>query len=46
MAAILLQITYPGYNLAWSDEFTGAALNQTYWNYETGDGCPKLRMGK
>lgn len=33
-------LTYPGYNLAWNDEFNGAALNQADWNYETGDGCP------
>ncbi len=32
--------TYPGYTLAWSDEFSGAALNQADWNYELGDGCP------
>ena len=42
MAAILLQTTYPGYNLAWSDEFNGAALNQADWNYEVGDGCPNV----
>lgn len=34
--------TYPGYNLAWSDEFNGAALNQADWNYEVGDGCPNV----
>ena len=32
--------SYPGYNLAWSDEFNGAVLNQADWNYELGDGCP------
>lgn len=33
-------LTYPGFNLAWSDEFSATSLNQTFWNYETGDGCP------
>jgi beta-glucanase (GH16 family) len=33
---------YAGYNLAWSDEFNGAALNQSDWNYEIGDGCPNV----
>jgi len=38
-------LTYAGYNLAWSDEFSGTALNQTFWNYETGDGCPNCGWG-
>lgn len=33
-------VSYPGYNLTWSDEFDGAALNTTDWNFEIGDGCP------
>ena len=29
--------TYPGYTLAWSDEFnTGSTLDPTKWNYESG----------
>jgi beta-glucanase (GH16 family) len=28
--------SYPGYHLAWSDEFNGNALNTQVWNYETG----------
>jgi beta-glucanase (GH16 family) len=28
--------SYANYNLAWSDEFTGNALNTQNWNYETG----------
>jgi len=35
-------LTYAGYTLAWSDEFTAAALNQNFWNYELGDGCPNV----
>jgi Glycosyl hydrolases family 16/Calx-beta domain len=33
-------LTYPGYSLAWQDEFNGSSLNLADWNYETGDGCP------
>ncbi len=28
--------TYPGYTLAWSDEFNGNSLNPQNWNFETG----------
>ena len=28
--------SYPGYHLAWSDEFSGNALNTGDWNYEQG----------
>jgi beta-glucanase (GH16 family) len=28
--------SYPGYHLAWSDEFDGQSLNDQYWNFETG----------
>ncbi|MEO6228997.1 MAG: family 16 glycosylhydrolase [Ferruginibacter sp.] len=27
---------YPGYTLTWSDEFSGTAINQNNWNFETG----------
>lgn len=30
--------SYPGYNLAWSDEFSGAVLDGQTWNFETGGG--------
>ena len=30
--------SYPGYTLAWNDEFSGAALNTSDWTYETGGG--------
>jgi beta-glucanase (GH16 family) len=28
--------TYPGYHLAWSDEFDGKTLNSQWWNFESG----------
>ncbi|GAC1395488.1 MAG: hypothetical protein NVSMB63_15720 [Sediminibacterium sp.] len=28
--------TYPGYRLVWNEEFNGAALNQSDWNFESG----------
>lgn len=31
---------YPGYTLAWSDEFNSTSLNMTDWSFENGDGCP------
>jgi beta-glucanase (GH16 family) len=34
--------SYPGYTLAWSDEFNGASLDASVWGYESGDGCPDL----
>jgi beta-glucanase (GH16 family) len=30
--------TYPGYTLAWSDEFSGSSLDANAWNYEIGNG--------
>src|SRR5258706_2076032 len=35
-------IAYPGYTLAWSDEFNGTSMDATAWTAETGDGCPTL----
>ena len=29
--------TYPGYNLLWSDEFSGRAVNINDWTFETGN---------
>ncbi|MEP7144237.1 MAG: family 16 glycosylhydrolase [Ferruginibacter sp.] len=29
-------VSYPGYNLTWSDEFTGNSINQGNWNFESG----------
>jgi beta-glucanase (GH16 family) len=34
--------TYPGYTLAWGDEFDGPALDNSAWSAEVGDGCPAL----
>ena len=31
-------LTYSGYALAWSDEFSATTLNATVWNQETGNG--------
>lgn len=31
-------LDYPGYTRVWNDEFDGAALDQSAWNYETGNG--------
>ena len=29
--------SYPGYTLAWSDEFSGASINTNDWNFEVGN---------
>ncbi|RYY89021.1 MAG: glycosyl hydrolase family protein [Chitinophagaceae bacterium] len=34
--------SYPGYTLAWSDEFNSSALNTGWWSNQNGDGCPNL----
>jgi beta-glucanase (GH16 family) len=34
--------SYPGYTLAWSDEFNGTSLNTSYWANQNGDGCPNI----
>ncbi len=31
-------LVYEGMELVWSDEFDGEELNETYWNFETGNG--------
>jgi beta-glucanase (GH16 family) len=31
-------LTYPGYTLVWSDEFSGKSLNTAVWNQEQGTG--------
>ncbi len=31
-------VTYPGYTLAWADEFNGNIVNTENWTYETGAG--------
>lgn len=33
--------SYDGYNLVWSDEFSGTDLSEN-WTFELGDGCPDL----
>ena len=37
--------SYAGLSLVWSDEFNGAALNTSDWNYDVGDGCPNCGWG-
>ena len=37
----LTPATYPSMNLVWADEFDGASLNTSDWNYELGDGCDR-----
>lgn len=34
--------TYPGYTLAWSDEFNTTTFDNSSWTAESGDGCPGL----
>jgi beta-glucanase (GH16 family) len=34
--------TYPGYTLAWADEFNGPTLDASSWTNQNGDGCPNL----
>lgn len=31
-------LSYPGYNLVWSDEFSGDKVDQNTWNFEIGNG--------
>jgi beta-glucanase (GH16 family) len=33
---------YPGYTLAWSDEFNTTDFDHSSWTAESGDGCPGL----
>jgi beta-glucanase (GH16 family) len=34
--------SYPGYTLAWADEFNGTTLGLSDWSFENGDGCPAI----
>ncbi len=34
--------SYPGYSLAWADEFNGTTLSMSDWSFENGDGCPGI----
>lgn len=36
---------YAGMTKIWADEFDGAAINPSDWNFETGDGCPNCGWG-
>ena len=33
-------LQYSGYTLVWNDEFSGTAVNEEFWSYDIGDGCP------
>ncbi len=33
---------YKDYQLIWNDEFDGSSINNDYWVFETGTGCPHL----
>lgn len=37
-----MSVTTQGQIIVFSDDFSGSSLNEEYWNYELGDGCPKL----
>jgi beta-glucanase (GH16 family) len=34
--------TEDNWQLVWSDEFDGPAINEENWSFEIGDGCPNL----
>ena len=33
---------YSGLSLIWADEFDGTQLNENYWTFQLGDGCPAI----
>jgi hypothetical protein len=35
-------IEYFGKTLIWNEEFNGNTLNEEFWSYDIGDGCPNL----
>lgn len=35
-------VSYENMELVWSDEFNGEKLDEHNWNFEIGDGCPKI----
>lgn len=35
-------LAYNGYDLVWQDEFNGFSINDDYWSFDIGDGCPNL----
>ncbi|MEM1116897.1 MAG: glycoside hydrolase family 16 protein [Bacteroidota bacterium] len=36
------EATPDGWTLVWSDEFDGAAVDESKWEFQLGDGCPDL----
>ncbi len=35
-------LSYEGMSLTWADEFDGDTVNEDYWSFEIGDGCPNI----
>jgi beta-glucanase (GH16 family) len=33
---------YAGFTLLWADEFNGTTLDEEFWTFQLGDGCPNL----
>ena len=35
-------LSYNGMNAVWADEFDNNELNEDYWTFQIGDGCPNI----
>jgi beta-glucanase (GH16 family) len=42
LGGVLLQAQSKERKLVWADEFNQSGLNQTFWTFKLGDGCPDL----
>lgn len=42
MQGYITPLEYEGYTLVWNDEFSGTSINDAYWSFERGTGCPHL----
>jgi len=40
--SILMSCSTQSQKLVWEENFDGVILNEAVWNYELGDGCPKI----
>ena len=36
------EASHYGYDLSWSDEFDGSVINEAFYSFDLGDGCPDL----